>query len=151
MGEFVNFALLVVDDEATNAADLKREFKSSKLPQFRFYPNLKTGTDKRVSSFEIMLPKNGSEDEVRETILEEIQEGYSSDVKNVDEKVYYSIGAQNSRDGKITILYMYDGAIGMEFAYKALSADPYLQEDFVFMAIDGPSDSLLNGSPLPAI
>ena len=122
----MNFALLVVDEEATGTADLKKEFKSAKLPQMRFYPNLKKGTDKRVSSFEIMLPKDADEGEVREAVLEEIQSGYSTDVKNVDEKVYYSVGASNSRDGKITILYMYDGDVGIEFTYKALSADPYL-------------------------
>lgn len=60
-------------------------------------------------------------------------------MKDVTEKVYYSLGGQNARDGKITVLYMYDGDVGMEFAYRAVSADPWLQDDFVFMALDGPT------------
>ena len=93
MGEFLNFALLVVDDEATNAADLKREFKTNKLPLFRFYPNLKTGEDKRNASFNIVLPSSGEIDDVKETVLEEVKNNFSSDVKDVSEKVYYSIGS----------------------------------------------------------
>ena len=144
----MNIALLVVDETAN--ADLKREFKSSKLPQFRFYPNLKTGQDKRSASFEIVYPKGGSVDEVREAVLEEVHSNYETDVKDVSEKVYYSIGAQNSRDGKITVLYIYEGG-GVDFTYKALSADPYLKDDFVFMALDGPSDSMKNDQVLPAV
>jgi len=49
--------LLVVEDVAESNADLKREFKTAKLPQLRFYPNIKTGQDKRSASFEIILPK----------------------------------------------------------------------------------------------
>ena len=148
MGSFMNIALLVVDETAN--ADLKREFKSSKLPQFRFYPNLKTGQDKRSASFEIVYPKSGSLDEVREAILEEVHSNYETDVKDVTEKVYYSIGAQNSRDGKITVLYIYEDG-GVDFTYKALSTDPYLKDDFVFMALDGPSDSMKNDQTLPAV
>ena len=42
-GAFLNVGLYVVEDIAEVSADLKREFKTTKLPQFRFYPNLKTG------------------------------------------------------------------------------------------------------------
>ena len=62
-------ALLVVDPE-TNSAELKREFKSSKLPQFRFYPNLKTGEEKHRASYEIVLPRDA--DKVKEAVIEEI-------------------------------------------------------------------------------
>jgi hypothetical protein len=39
----------------------------------------------------------------------------------------------------------------MDFAYKALSADPYLQDDFIFMAVDDPPESLRKENTLPAI
>ena len=68
-GQFLNVALLVVDSE-TNSAELKREFKSSKLPQFRFYPNLKTGEEKHRAAYEIVLPRDA--DDVKEAVLEEI-------------------------------------------------------------------------------
>ena len=43
MGTFMQVAVLIVDDVAEMSADLKSELKSAKLPQFRFYPNVKTG------------------------------------------------------------------------------------------------------------
>lgn len=149
-GTFLNVCLLVIEDVAKSSADLKKEFKTTKLPQFRFYPNIKTGQDKKSASFEIVLPKTDDIKIIRETVLEEVKSSYTTDVKDVTEKVYYSSGHQNSKDGKITILYMYDGG-GVDFTYKAISADPWLQNDYVFMAIDGPSDSLKQEGTLPAI
>ena len=148
MGSFVNVALLVVDENSS--ADLKREFKSTKTPQFRFYPNLKTGQEKRSASFEIVYPKNGEIKDVKAAVIEEVHSNYESDVKDVSEKVYYSMGAQNSRDGKITVCYMYEEG-GVDFTYKALSADPYLKESFVFMAIDSPGASMKQDQVLPAV
>lgn len=43
-GQFLKVYLYVVDDLTVASADLVREFKSSELPQFRFYPNQKTGS-----------------------------------------------------------------------------------------------------------
>jgi len=45
---------------------------------------------------------------------------------------------------------MYDGD-GVDFTFKAISADPWMQDSFMFMAIDGPSDSLKQANELPAI
>jgi hypothetical protein len=63
------------------------------LPHIRFYPNEKTGEDKRSASFEVVLPKSEDVDDVRAVILEEIQSNFVSDVKDVSEKVYYSLAA----------------------------------------------------------
>ena len=90
-GAFMNIGLFVIEDLQKSSNDLKREFKSTKLPHIRFYPNQKTGEDKRSSSFEIVLPKTDDVDEVKETILEEIHSNFASDVKDVSEKVYYSL------------------------------------------------------------
>lgn len=46
---------------------------------------------------------------------------------------------------------MYEGGSQVDFAYKALSMDPYLQEMFVFMALDEPSDSIRGDANLPAV
>lgn len=62
----------MIEDVAESSADLKREFKSSKLPQFRFYPNNKTGQEKKAGSFEIIVPKTDDLAEIREAIFEEI-------------------------------------------------------------------------------
>jgi len=90
-------------------------------------------------------------EEVKETVLEELMNGYTTDVKDVSEKVYYSLGAQNSRDGKVTILYMYEGGNQVDFTYKAVSSDPKMMDDFVFMALDDPTDAMRGEATLPAI
>ena len=149
-GDFLNVALLVIDDLSAANADLKREFKSAKIPQFRFYPNLKTGQEKKDKSFEIMIAKNGDVEDVKETVFTELYENFETDVKDVSEKVYYQIGGANSRDGKITVVYMYASG-SVDFTFKALSAEPYLQDDFVFMGLDGPSEQMRNNGILPAI
>ena len=42
-GVFMNIALYVIEDMQKSTDDLKREFKTAKLPHMRFYPNEKTG------------------------------------------------------------------------------------------------------------
>ena len=48
---------------------------------------------------------------------------------------------------------MYDGNEEqvVDFKFKALSADPLLQNDFVFLAVDSPDEMLTQGNPLPGI
>lgn len=160
-GEFMNIALYVVEEDdnaqrqSQTAAELKKEFKSAKVPQMRFYPNGKKDGEKREASFEIMLPKSVTDiDQIKESVFEEIQSNFISDVKDVSEKVYYSLSGSNARDGIITVLYMYDSSVdenGVDFVYKAVSAEPYLQDGFQFMAVDGPSESMQQKEPLPAI
>ena len=150
-GDFINFGLYVVEDIDAASADLKKEFKTTKLPQFRFYPNIKKGDDKRKASFEIVFPKTKDMDKIRETVLDEIKGNFISDVKNVSEKVYHSLGAQNSKDGKVTVLLMYEGGTDINFEYQGVAASPYRQDDFVFMATDEPSEYLRGDDPLPGV
>lgn len=55
-GDFINIGMYVVDDIQASNSDLKKEFKSTKLPIFRYYPNQKEGEAKRSASFNIVLP-----------------------------------------------------------------------------------------------
>ena len=50
-------------------------------------------------------------------------------------------------------MYLYDGNEEqvVDFKFKALSSDPWLKDDFVFMAVDGPDDTLTQGNPLPGV
>ena len=71
-GTFINVCMLVVEDSNAVNAELKAEFKSTKLPLVRFYPHLKTGEEKKKESFEIILPKGASSDEAKEVIKNEV-------------------------------------------------------------------------------
>ena len=44
----------------------------------------KKDQDKKNGSFEIVVPKGGSADEGRESVMEELVTNYSNEVKNVD-------------------------------------------------------------------
>ena len=50
-------------------------------------------------------------------------------------------------------MYYYDVNQGqaVDFTYKALSSDPWLQDDFAFFAVDDPNDSLSQGNELPGV
>ena len=64
---------------------------TAKLPHMRFYPNEKTGEEKRNGSFEVILPKTDDIETIKEAVIEEIQSNFVSDVKDVSENVYYSL------------------------------------------------------------
>jgi len=81
----MNFGLFVVEDVQESSSDLKKEFKTTKLPHFRFYPNQKTDSEKRTASFEVMIPKSKDPEEIKEAIDEEIQSNLVTDVKDVSE------------------------------------------------------------------
>jgi hypothetical protein len=57
----MNFGLWVIDDVDGKSAELKKELKTTKLPQFRFYPNMVKGAEKREKSFEIYVPKKAGD------------------------------------------------------------------------------------------
>ena len=40
---------------------------------------------------------------------------------------------------KFALAYLYDDSEGANFMFRALSAEPVLQDDFVFMAISDPT------------
>ena len=86
---FMNFGLWVVETVDEKSAELQKEFKTTKLPQFRFYPNMVKGAEKREKSFEIYVPKKGSTEKVTSRVRDEIVDNFVHDVKNVDEKVYH--------------------------------------------------------------
>ena len=67
-GDFINVVMYVVDDAQASSSELKTEFKSTRLPLFRYYPNQKQGDSKRQASFNIVLPSEAYESEFQEQI-----------------------------------------------------------------------------------
>ena len=67
-GDFINVVMYVVDDAQASSSELKTEFKSTKLPLFRYYPNQKVGDAKRQASFNIVLPSEAYDSEFQEQI-----------------------------------------------------------------------------------
>ena len=160
-GDFINLAMYAVDDVQASSSDLKKEFKSTKLPLFRYYNNQKTGEDKRASSFNIVLPSEAFNAEfegpmgsaIKEAILREVHDTYITDVKEVSEKVYNQLAGPAAREGKVVVNYIYDGEDerGVDFTYKAVTTDPILDGEYVFFATDSPSEYMIGENTLPAL
>ena len=151
--------MYVVDDVQASSSDLKKEFKSTKLPLFRYYPNQKTKEEKRAASFNIVLPSEAFKAEfegpmaaaIKEAVVREIEDNYVSDVKEVSEKVYQSLAGGSAKEGKVVVNYIYNDENGVDFTYKAVSTEPVLANDFVFFATDGPSAYMIGDNTLPAL
>lgn len=72
-------------------------------------------------------------------------------MKEVTEKVYYTLSGPQAREGKVVVNYIYDDENGVDFTYKAVSTDPILGDSFVFFATDSPSESMKGDNTLPAL
>ena len=75
----------------------------------------------------------------------EIKFNFDSQVKEVNEKLWYSLTGQYILDEtkpKHCIVYFYDDAKGTNFVFKALSVDKWLVDDFAFFALANPSEKL---------
>ena len=72
-GDFINVGMYVVDDIQASSSELKKEFKSTKLPIFRYYPNLKKDDAKKSASHNIVLPSEAYDSEFEEAMKEAIK------------------------------------------------------------------------------
>ena len=79
-GDFINVVMYVVDDAQASSSELKTEFKSTKLPLFRYFPNQKEGDAKRQASFNIVLPSEAYDSEFQEQIGVAITEQISQEI-----------------------------------------------------------------------
>lgn len=143
-GEYINIVALIVDDPASVRKELK-----GKLPLFRFYKNDVKGQAKQDSSFEILVGTDP--DDVRETIVREMEENFVHDVRIVTEKVFYPTASSIVREGKNAITWLYETEQGIPFVWKALSMHPIMKDHFVFFAIDSPEANMRGGYELPAV
>ncbi len=72
------------------------------------------------------------------------------------EQVYLQLSGVYTNDEtnpKFVVCYIYQDDSGASFDFRALSVDRWLKDDFVFFAVDNPSDLIKThtGGQLPAI
>ena len=88
-------------------------------------------------------------------LIDEIKTNFDSDVKQVTEQVYLKLSGAYTRDEtnpKFVVAYLYDDDLGASFDFRALSTDRWLKDDFVFFAIDSPSNLMAHtNEKLPLI
>jgi hypothetical protein len=122
---------------------------------FRFFPNELQGQSKRDASFEILIPDrltvDEDSDEIYSTIVNEMEDNFTHDVKIVTENVYYPTARQANNDGKTALAWLYETEQGVPFMFKAMSMDPIMKAHFMFFAIDSPDNQITGGNSLPCV
>jgi len=79
-------------------------------------------------------------------LIDEVKSNFESDVKQVTEQMYLQLSGVYTRDEtnpKFVVAYLYDDDLGASFDFRALSSDKWLKDDFVFFAVDGPSNLIM--------
>jgi len=93
-------------------------------------------------------------DENIDLINEILQEEFKHEVLDISEKIIYSLANQYTslEEHKHLIYYLYDDDKGVDINFKALSVDPWMQDDFAFVSLYNPSQQLRQGQPsLPTV
>lgn len=91
------------------------------------------------------MPQESTQQQSYNFLLDEIKSNFDSDVKQVTEQVYLQLSGVYTRDEsnpKFVVCYIYEDDQGASFDFRALSSDKWLKDDFVFFAVDNPSDLL---------
>lgn len=135
----LNVGVYYLNNSAPDFANLKQIYKlGNKFPQMKFYKNNIYGDEKLKNSYEVYHKKF-------DEVMDEIHDGIESEVKEVTEKILNSIIVGHAvEDKKHCIIYFYnDDRISLDI--KALSAFPIIRNDYVFIAVYGPSEETLAG------
>lgn len=126
-----------MNESSSDFVEQKKKYKlGSKLPQLRFYKNNIFGEEKNQKSFEIYLTNT------YDTILEEIDEGFDSEVRETSEKILMNVAQSYALEEKKTVVFYFYETGRVSLHIKALSALPILKDVFVFMSCTNPSDAL---------
>ena len=104
----------------------------------RFYRNNMFGEEKNAKSFEIYI------NEKLESIMEEIHEGMDHDVKETSEKIMMSVAQSHALEEKKHVVFYFYKTGRVSLHIKALSSLAILRDDFVFMSVTEPSQTLID-------
>lgn len=133
------------------SAELKKLIGKLTLPQLRFYPNRVQGDQKKDASFEIFL-SGTTIDENIQLVTEVLHNDFSHEVTEINENYFNELAQKYTKEeNKTLIFYLYDDVKGVDINFKALSVDPWMEDDFAFVSIHNPSDKLRDGENLPTV
>jgi hypothetical protein len=110
----------------------------NKFPQLRFYKNNLFGEEKNSKSFEIYI--NNKID----AIIDEIHEGIDHEVRETSEKILISVAQSYALEEKKNVVFYFYKEGRVSINIKALSALPILKDDFVFMSVTEPSQTIID-------
>lgn len=108
----------------------------------RFYRNNLFGEEKNQKSFEIFVNQKV------DLIIDEIHNSIESDIKEVSEQIFNNLLVSHAvEDKKNVLVYFYDDE-RISLHFKALSSMQILKDDFVFMSLFDPSETVTQGFQL---
>jgi hypothetical protein len=149
----IQFAVFYVkrDDEALFE---RFNLQKGKVTQARFYRNLIYGEHRETRSLGIDLGGGSGKQEEVQNIMQTLHENLGHEVREINERYVNTHAINNAIEHrKHTLIYFFDDE-QVNLHFKALSALPYLQEDFLFISVNKPSGPLMREffiNSLPAV
>lgn len=119
-----------------------------KLPFFKFYKNRGfTPADRRSISnkisFKGTIDTETDREDIMNEFLVEINAGIEHRVDPVDEAFIADLANNNPQ--KVMVHYLFDDERGVSPMVQAVSTDPWIRDDFLFVSVKNPSDRILPG------
>lgn len=93
----------------------------------------------------VNLAKDLDEDDVYDTLMQEIEDNFESDILQVASQAFGSVSNQYVKDEtkpRYVIAYLFEDDHGPNLDFKALSVDNLLKDDFVFLSISDPIEQI---------
>lgn len=75
--------------------------------------------------------------------VDEIHNNLDHRVDPIEES--FIIDLANNNPKKVMVHYLYDDSQGVSPVVQAVSTDPWIREDFVFVAVNKPTERMLTG------
>jgi len=141
-----------VPDGGKKDPSLRREINTAKLPVLKYYKNGETGPAKRRSSYELEIPKSmdvakkENHKNLLNFLIEEMENEIEHDIIEVSDELYFQKLRESKAMGKVAVTYLYGEDQKIDNTFKSLTRDPWLKGYYIWLAIQNPSNDLLQGS-----
>jgi len=77
-------------------------------------------------------------------MIEEMKGGIEHNVKDIADKMMGNLAKQATDvDNKVFVMYCYSDDKGIDYTLKAVPTDPLLKDEFMFVAIQNPTEQTL--------
>ena len=122
---------------------MKQRMRLTPRPlQARFYKNRVYGEQKSVQSVELDLGTFEGIEAEMSRIVEQMHENFVHEVREINERYVSNQAVNNAVELRKHTLILFFDEPHISLQYKAISALEWLQDDFVFVSVRNPSQTL---------
>lgn len=129
-----------MDNKDETFLSIKLKLKlSNTFPQLRFYQNNVFDKEKIKRSFDILHLNDLN------SIMEEVHSGMDYEIRQITEKLFNSVSMNYAiEEKKNALTYFYNEGDRVSIHFKAIAAQNFLKDDFVFLSVQSPSKNVLD-------